>query len=138
MPCLARNHVLGGQYKVLTSSLSSWSYRPTQRHCSQKSPAAFSCIHTSVRGQQVTSLKAQFSSPPNTSSACCNYTGGTAALPTVHGKFQWSCQHLPTQMSVHSNILSGLKLCVGIVHCFFLNVVLIHESISCISDSPED
>lgn len=100
--------------------------------------AAFSSIHTSVRGEQFTSLKTQFSSPPNTSSAYCNYTGVTAVLPGVHGKFQWCWQHLPTRIGVRLNILSDLKLCVRVAHCFFLNGVLIHEPISCVSDSPED
>lgn len=97
----------------------------THSHTGENSPAAFSSIHTSVRGQQFTSLKAQFSSPPNISSACHNCTGGTAALPRVHGKFQWCWQHLPTQIGVHLNILSDLKMCVGVAHCLFLNGLLI-------------
>lgn len=100
--------------------------------------ALFSSIHTSVRGELFTGLKAQFSSPPNTSSACCNCTGGTAVLPRVDGKFQWCWQHLPAQIGVCLNILSDLKWCVRVAHCFFLNGALIHESISRISDSSED
>lgn len=133
-PCLARNRVLSGQYKVQPEFL----ILQTHTEILLTDTAAFSSIHTSVRGEQFTSLKTQFSSPPNTSSAYCNYTGVTAVLPGVHGKFQWCWQHLPTRIGVHLNILSDLKLCVRVAHCFFLNGVLIQEPISCVSDSPED
>lgn len=130
----ARNRVSTGQYKLLPSSLRSWSCRPA---CLLQLPR----FHAFVRWEQFNGLKTQASSLPDIISADCNYTGGKAMLPRAHAKSLWHWRHLtdhPTQICVRLNILSDLKLCVRVAHCFILNGVLMHEAISCTSGSPED